>query len=83
MKRDGNDSAETVLKRLDESHSKYKFMEYNLNTKKARSEYENCRFHMHVHFVSFVIGYIVLKLFFGVYWFLDVNLYSPSNLHNF
>ncbi|XP_048769455.1 prefoldin subunit 3-like isoform X2 [Ostrea edulis] len=36
MKRDGNDSAETVLKRLDESHSKYKFMEYNLNTKKAR-----------------------------------------------
>lgn len=36
MKRDGNDSAETVLKRLDESHSKYKFMEYNLSTKKAR-----------------------------------------------
>ncbi|KAK3098878.1 hypothetical protein FSP39_023913 [Pinctada imbricata] len=36
MKRDGNDSAEAVLKRLDEQHSKYKFMEYNLNTKKAR-----------------------------------------------
>lgn len=36
MKRDGNDSAEAVLKRLDESHSKYKFMEYNLSTKKAR-----------------------------------------------
>ncbi|XP_078322381.1 prefoldin subunit 3-like isoform X1 [Crassostrea virginica] len=36
MKRDGNDSAEAVLKRLDESHNKYKFMEYNLTTKKAR-----------------------------------------------
>ncbi|XP_046353882.1 prefoldin subunit 3-like [Haliotis rufescens] len=37
MKRaDNNESAEVVLKRLDEMHSKYKFMEYNLNTKKTR-----------------------------------------------
>ncbi|KAK3578082.1 hypothetical protein CHS0354_006737 [Potamilus streckersoni] len=28
--------AEAVVKKIDEQHSKYKFMEYNLNTKKAR-----------------------------------------------
>ncbi|PVD28661.1 hypothetical protein C0Q70_11255 [Pomacea canaliculata] len=36
MKKPENDSAESVLRRFDELHSKYKFMEYNLNTKKAR-----------------------------------------------
>ncbi|OWF54616.1 prefoldin subunit 3-like [Mizuhopecten yessoensis] len=36
MQRASNESAEVVLKRLDEQHNKYKFMEYNLNTKKAR-----------------------------------------------
>ncbi|XP_041351592.1 prefoldin subunit 3-like [Gigantopelta aegis] len=37
MKRlENSESAENVLRRLDELHSKYKFMEYNLNTKKAR-----------------------------------------------
>ncbi|KAL5010456.1 hypothetical protein ScPMuIL_012761 [Solemya velum] len=37
MKREeNNESAETVLRRLDEQHSKYKFMEYNLGTKKTR-----------------------------------------------
>lgn len=37
MRRSENsDSAETVLHRLEEQHSKYKFMEYNLNTKKSR-----------------------------------------------
>ena len=37
MKRaDINESAEVALRNLEESHSKYKFMEYNLTTKKAR-----------------------------------------------
>ncbi|XP_076445371.1 prefoldin subunit 3-like [Babylonia areolata] len=36
MKKPENESAESVLRRFDELHSKYKFMEYNLNTKKAR-----------------------------------------------
>merc|ERR1711988_15125 len=31
-----NESAEAVLKRLEEQHNKYKFMEYNLITKKNR-----------------------------------------------
>ncbi|KAL8606037.1 hypothetical protein ACOMHN_040035 [Nucella lapillus] len=36
MKQTENESAEAVLRRFDELHSKYKFMEYNLNTKKTR-----------------------------------------------
>ncbi len=37
MKRaDSTESAEVALRNLEESHSKYKFMEYNLTTKKAR-----------------------------------------------
>ncbi|KAI0229031.1 Prefoldin subunit 3 [Lamellibrachia satsuma] len=37
MKRaDINESAEVALRNLEESHSKYKFMEYNLTTKKSR-----------------------------------------------
>jgi len=31
-----DDTAESALKKLDEQHNKYKFMEYNLNTKKSR-----------------------------------------------
>ena len=31
-----DENAESVLKKLDEQHNKYKFMEYNLTTKKAR-----------------------------------------------
>ncbi|KAH3734512.1 prefoldin subunit 3-like [Dreissena polymorpha] len=30
------ETAESALKKLDEQHNKYKFMEYNLNTKKNR-----------------------------------------------
>ena len=36
MKTDGNDGAESVLRRLDEQHQKYKFMEINLLTKKRK-----------------------------------------------
>ena len=36
MKKPENESAETVLKLLEEQHNKYKFMEYNLLTKKSR-----------------------------------------------
>ena len=36
MSRGENESVEAVLKRLDEQHNKYKFMEYNLTTKKNR-----------------------------------------------
>jgi len=38
MKKPENNTStvEAVLKRLEESHSKYRFMEYNLNTKKNR-----------------------------------------------
>ena len=38
MKKEEADNAETVLKRLDEQHQKYKFMELNLLTKKRRCE---------------------------------------------
>ncbi|BFZ25314.1 hypothetical protein BsWGS_28353 [Bradybaena similaris] len=36
MKKAENDSAETVLKRQEELHNKFKFMEYNINLKKSR-----------------------------------------------
>ncbi|XP_050402431.1 prefoldin subunit 3 [Patella vulgata] len=36
MQKPDNESAEGVLRKLDERHNKYKFMEYNLNTKKTR-----------------------------------------------
>ncbi|KAF6035707.1 VBP1 [Bugula neritina] len=36
MQQAENESAEVVLRRLDEQHQKYKFMEQNLNLKKKR-----------------------------------------------
>ncbi|GFS05403.1 prefoldin subunit 3 [Elysia marginata] len=36
MKQPGNDTAEAVLKKQEELHNKFKFMEYNLNMKKTR-----------------------------------------------
>ncbi|CAB4024025.1 Prefoldin subunit 3 [Paramuricea clavata] len=36
MKTDGSDGAESVLRRLDEQHQKYKFMELNLMAKKQK-----------------------------------------------
>uniref|UniRef100_UPI0037540028 hypothetical protein n=1 Tax=Salmonella sp. s54412 TaxID=3160128 RepID=UPI0037540028 len=36
MKKDGSDGAQSVLKRLEEQHQKYKFMEYNLLAKKRK-----------------------------------------------
>ena len=36
MKTDGTDGAENVLRRLDEQHQKYKFMELNLLAKKRK-----------------------------------------------
>ncbi|XP_074655250.1 prefoldin subunit 3-like [Tubulanus polymorphus] len=36
MKAEGNENPEATLRRFDEQHQKYKFMEYNLTTKKAR-----------------------------------------------
>ncbi|XP_066437801.1 prefoldin subunit 3 [Eleutherodactylus coqui] len=36
MKKAGNETADVVLKRLDEQYQKYKFMELNLNQKKRR-----------------------------------------------
>ena len=36
MKLEENKSAEAVLHRLEEQHQKYKFMDYNLVTKKNR-----------------------------------------------
>jgi hypothetical protein len=36
MKTDGSDGAEGVLRRLDEQHQKYKFMEINLLAKKRK-----------------------------------------------
>ena len=36
MKKSENESAEVVLRGLEEQHNKYKFMEYNLITKKNR-----------------------------------------------
>lgn len=36
MKKNGKDTAESVLRDLDEQHQKYKFMELNLLAKKKR-----------------------------------------------
>lgn len=36
MQQPGNESAEAVIRRLDEQHQKYKFMEMQLITKKQR-----------------------------------------------
>jgi len=36
MSQTENKSAEVVLRQLEEQHNKYKFMEYNLTTKKSR-----------------------------------------------
>lgn len=36
MKQPGNETADTVLKKLDEQYQKYKFMELNLAQKKRR-----------------------------------------------
>ncbi|KAJ7394286.1 Prefoldin subunit 3 [Desmophyllum pertusum] len=36
MKKNGSDTAESVLKDLDEQHQKYKFMELNLMSRKKR-----------------------------------------------
>lgn len=36
MKKEGNESADSTLKNLDEQHQKYKFMELNLLAKKRR-----------------------------------------------
>lgn len=36
MTQPDNDNADKVLKRLDEQHQKYKFMEFNLESKKRR-----------------------------------------------
>ena len=36
MSKTENDSVEEVIKRFNEQHQKYKFMELNLNTKKRR-----------------------------------------------
>ena len=36
MSKEGGDGAESVLRRLDEQHQKYKFMEYNLLAKKRK-----------------------------------------------
>lgn len=39
MRKSGNETAESVLKDLDEQHQKYKFMELNLLARKKRYEY--------------------------------------------
>lgn len=36
MKSDGSEGAESVLKKLDEQHQKYKFMELNLLAKRKK-----------------------------------------------
>ena len=36
MRHEENKSAEVVIRQLEEQHQKYKFMEYNLTTKKSR-----------------------------------------------
>jgi len=36
MSQSEHKSAEAVLRQLEEQHNKYKFMEYNLTTKKSR-----------------------------------------------
>lgn len=36
MKQPGNETADTVLRRLDEQYQKYKYMDVNLSQKKLR-----------------------------------------------
>ena len=42
MSQSENSSAEAVLRHLEEQHNKYKFMEYNLTTKKSRYVQQIC-----------------------------------------
>jgi len=42
MTQSQNKSAEAVLRQLEEQHNKYKFMEYNLTTKKSRWLQSTC-----------------------------------------
>lgn len=39
MKQPGNDTADAVLRKLDEQYQKYKYMELNLAQKKLRFDY--------------------------------------------
>ena len=56
MKKPECESAEGVLRSLEEQHNKYKFMEYNLITKKSRSEPFHC-----VYIFNEIFGV-------GLYW---------------
>ncbi len=40
MKQPGNDTADAVLRKLDEQYQKYKYMEVNLAQKKLRFGYD-------------------------------------------
>lgn len=43
MKQPGNDTADIVLRKLDEQYQKYKYMELNLVQKKMRfGEFKSC-----------------------------------------
>lgn len=52
-----NNVVDIVLKRLDEQLTKYKFMEFNLNSKRRRLVLENI-----VNYVLFIIFLILLKI---------------------
>ena len=55
-----NSSAEAVLRRFDEQHGKYKFMEANLDQKKKRCV---CVLSLGVHCSSTVISSTVLHVY--------------------
>lgn len=69
MEKSENSSVEEVLKRLDEQHSKYKFFEYNLITKRKRySEiviyiFFSCRLSLLFQFSLFnLVGVLIFYL---------------------
>ena len=69
MSKTENDSVEEVIKRFNEQHQKYKFMELNLNTKKRRfdlSEWSACIFPV----IDFLFSLLI-----------KILLHIPTSIH--
>ena len=66
-----DENAESVLRKLDEQHNKYKFMEYNLTTKKARLKLHQFILDLHLlhghYFLTFYKRAIQINFFLLLY----------------
>jgi hypothetical protein len=87
MKADENQEVEPVLRRFDEQHNKYKFMERNLLTKKARYCISTAMYYSHLYFfklhmIWFLIYYwsdlVEIKIQFELKCPLDFNDFAKK-----